>query len=54
MAHDYYEDPGWRELCREASGEDNPQKLLELLHEINQALAAQRSRGTEADTTYTH
>ncbi len=34
----------WRELCRVASQEQDPQKLLDLLREINHALAEQRVR----------
>jgi hypothetical protein len=34
----------WRELCKEAQRETDPQKLLELLHKINEALLSQRAR----------
>lgn len=37
----------WRELCRAASQEQDPQKLLQLLREINRALADQRVRTAE-------
>ncbi|MGB9236192.1 MAG: hypothetical protein WCC04_17430 [Terriglobales bacterium] len=47
MAEYYYEDTDWRELCREASEEQDPRRLLELLREINETLAAERSRAAQ-------
>jgi len=44
---EHYEDRDWRELCKAASEEQDPRKLLELLREINDALAAQRQRPGE-------
>ena len=44
-----YQDEEWRELCKEASEEQDPRKLLGLLHKINDALSAQRERNPEAD-----
>jgi len=43
MSHLTVANKHWRELCQEASKETNPQKLLELLHKINEALCAQRA-----------
>jgi len=40
--------PSWHELCKEASEERDPRKLLELLQEINEALADQRTQRAEA------
>ena len=42
-------DLNWHELCKEASEERDPRKLLELLREINQALAEQRTRRAEVN-----
>ena len=44
-----HEDTDWRELCKDASEEQNPRKLLALLRQINDALAAQRARTPEVD-----
>jgi hypothetical protein len=37
----------WRELCRAASLEQDPQTLLELLRKINYALIEYRARTAE-------
>jgi len=42
-------DLNWHELYKEASEERDPRKLLELLREINQALAEQRTRRAEVN-----
>ena len=34
----------WRELCEQASVEQDPDKLLELVREINQLLDEKRTR----------
>jgi hypothetical protein len=34
----------WRELCEQASVEQDPDKLLELVKEINQLLEEKRTR----------
>jgi hypothetical protein len=34
----------WRELCEQASVEQDPDKLLELVREINQLLEEKRTR----------
>ena len=34
----------WRELCEQASTEQDPKKLVKLLREINQLLEAKRAR----------
>jgi DNA-binding transcriptional regulator GbsR (MarR family) len=34
----------WRELCEQAEKEQDPQKLMELVREINRLLAAKRNR----------
>ena len=45
-----YQDEEWRELCKEASEEQDPRKLLGLLRKINDALSAQRERNPEAES----
>jgi len=37
----------WRELCEQASVEQDPDKLLELVKEINQLLEEKRTRLTD-------
>jgi len=44
---EHHEDMDWRELCKAASEEQDPRRLLELLRELNDALAAQRQRPHE-------
>jgi len=34
----------WRELCEQASAEQNPDKLLELVREINRLLEEKKAR----------
>jgi len=34
----------WKELCEQASVEQDPQKLVELIREINRLLAAKQDR----------
>ena len=48
-AESYRGDEEWRELCKNASEERDPRKLLGLLRKINDALSAQRERNPEAD-----
>lgn len=40
----------WRALCKEASREYDPEKLLELIREINRALSQQRTRLSESQS----
>jgi hypothetical protein len=47
-----YESADWRELCREASQECDPKKLLELMREINRALSLQRGRSAESQPSH--
>ncbi len=49
---EYYEYTDWRELCREASEEQDPRRLLDLLREINNALAAQRGRSVDPSSAW--
>ncbi len=37
----------WRQLCEQAVREEDPQRLLELVHKINRILAEQESRELE-------
>ena len=39
----------WKELCARATGEQDPEKLRELVHEINELLS-QKQRRLNADT----
>ena len=34
----------WQELCEQAASEQDPQKLLELIREINDLLGAKQAR----------
>jgi hypothetical protein len=38
----------WRELCRAAAREQDPARLLHLLHEINRALIGHRTECAES------
>ena len=38
------ENTEWRELCKAASQEQDPEKLLDLIRQINHALSQQRVR----------
>jgi len=37
----------WHELCRMASAEDDPKKIMEILHEINLALVDERTKAAD-------
>lgn len=37
----------WQELCKMASAEQDPKRLIEILHEINLALVDQRTRAAD-------
>jgi hypothetical protein len=36
----------WRKLCEQAAVEQDPQRLIELIHEINSMLEYRRSSGS--------
>jgi hypothetical protein len=38
----------WRELCKAASHEQDPRKLLDLIRQINRALSQERARLSES------
>jgi hypothetical protein len=38
------DDPHWRELCQKASVEEDPDKLMELIREINRLLDDKEQR----------
>jgi hypothetical protein len=38
----------WRELCKEVSREYDPEKLLDLMRQINRALSQQRAKLMES------
>jgi hypothetical protein len=42
----------WRKLCEQAAGEQDPEKLMELAHEIDRLLEAkeQRLKGQRTNT----
>jgi len=40
----------WRELCKEVSREYDPEKLLELMRQINRALSQQRAKLMESQS----
>jgi hypothetical protein len=40
----------WKELCEQAAVEQDPEKLLELVHEINEILLQKQRRLTGAGT----
>ncbi len=45
-----FQDTDWHELCRKASQEQDPHKLLELLRDLNDALAAQWNRAAPGNS----
>jgi hypothetical protein len=34
----------WRELCKQVSRECDPEKVLDLMHQLNRALSQQRAK----------
>jgi hypothetical protein len=42
----------WRELCKAASQECDPEKLLDLIRQINRALLQQRTRPQEPQSNH--
>jgi hypothetical protein len=38
MEQPHRHDVGWRELCRQVAKEDDPEKLIELVQRLNEAL----------------
>jgi len=44
----------WRELCEKAAVERDPQKLMDLIDEINQMLEEKEQRLTQAQKIETH
>ena len=40
----------WRQLCKEVSREYDPEKLLELMRQINRALSQQRAKLMESQS----
>lgn len=47
-----YESADWRELCKETLQERDPEKLLELIRQINRALSRQRDRLAESQPSH--
>ena len=45
-------DTDWRSLCEQASKEKDPEKLMELVRKLNQALEEHRRRGNGAYETH--
>jgi len=43
----------WHQLCKAASQECDPKKLLDLIRQINQALSQQRTRAPESQANHT-
>ena len=41
----------WEELCQQAANEQDPQKLLKLVQEINRLLAEKRDRLNKTNST---
>ncbi len=44
MENSYRTDLDWRELCRQVVEERDPEKLLEIVRELNQALEKRRQQ----------
>jgi hypothetical protein len=42
----------WRELCKAASQEHDPEKLLDLIREINRALSQQARRSPDSQPSH--
>ena len=44
----------WRKLCEQAAAEPNPEKLLEIVHEINRMFEEKEQRLMQARKSQSH